>query len=173
MAKADFYEIIIKDKKDEILVDNNLIETIKNRLTLLEDNDLLCSNKTCLAILSDFIENEDSATFDFSKLTNEVINSTIISKPLDSIDTFEEFNKLESDNTIPTTEEIDYITKLSSEYENEALIKKLVESDIEYFTIYKIFRDNEGLITKAELDGFCKKTIKRMKKKKYSLISLN
>lgn len=166
MAKAEFYEIIIKDRKDEVLVDKNIIDVIKNRLKELGDNDLLCSNKTCLAILSDFKENENSATFDFSKLTNEVINSTIISKPLDNIDTFEEFNKLESDKTNPTREEIDFIIKISSEYEDELLVKKLMESDIEYFTIYRILIDNEGLISTLELDSFCKKTIKRMKKEK-------
>jgi hypothetical protein len=166
MAKAEFYEIIIKNKSDGALVNKNIIDVIKNRLSNLADNDLLCSKKTCLAILSDFIENKNSATFDFSKLTSEVINSTIISKPLDSIDTFEEFNNMESDKTTPTTEEINYIIKISSEYENDELVKKLIASDIEYFTIYKIFRDNKGLISDNELTTFCKKTIQRMKKEK-------
>jgi hypothetical protein len=165
VAKAEFYEIIVKNKKDDSLVDKDIIEIIKDRLKSADD-DLLCSNKSCLAILSDFVENVDSATFDFSKLTHEVINSTIISKPLDSINTFEEFNNMESDKAKPTVEEIDFITKISSEYENEELIKKLIESDVEYFTIYKIFRDNNGLISESELDLFCKKTIKRMKKEK-------
>ncbi|PHR73963.1 MAG: hypothetical protein COA66_02595 [Arcobacter sp.] len=165
MAKAEFYEIIIRDRKNDTLVEKDIIEIIKERLKS-KDDDLLCSGKTCLAILSDFVENIDSATFDFSKLTNEVINSTIISKPLDSIDTFEEFNKMESDKVIPTVEEISFISKISSEYENDELVKKLIESDVEYFTIYKIFRDNNGLISDSELDLFCKKTIQRMKKEK-------
>lgn len=166
MAKAEFYEINIKDKQEDIPVNKDIIEIIKLRLSKLEDNDLLCSKKTCLAILSDFIENDNSVTFDFSKLTSEVINSTIISKPLDSIDTFEEFNKMESDKAVPTIEEINYITKISSEYENDELVKKLIDSDVEYFTINKIFRDNKGLISDSELRTFSNKTIQRMKKEK-------
>lgn len=166
MAKAEFYEITIKDKKDDIPISKDIIEIIKNRLSKLEDNDLLCSKKNCFAILSDFIENENSATFDFSKLTNEVINSTIISKPLDSIDTFEKFNEMESDRANPTSEETNYIITISSEYENDELIKKLIASDIEYFAINKIFRDNEGLITADELSRFNNQTIRRMRKEK-------
>ncbi|ADN08849.1 hypothetical protein [Sulfurimonas autotrophica] len=166
MAKVEFYEINIRDTKNGIAIDENIVNKIKNRLLELPENDLLCSNKTCLAILSEFKENKNSITFDFSKLTNEVINSTIISKPLDSIDTFEEFNNMESDKALPTVEEIEFIIRLTSEYENDDLVNKLMKSEIEYFTIYKILRDNRKLITPYELELFCSKTIQRMKKEK-------
>ena len=166
MAKVEFYEISMRDTKDGESIDENIINVIKNRLVELPENDLLCSNKTCLAILSEFKENKNSITFDFSKLTNEVINSTIISKPLDSIDTFEEFNNMESDKALPTTEEVEFIIRLTSEYENDELVKKLMKSEVEYFTIYKILRDNQKLITSYELELFCAKTIQRMKKEK-------
>lgn len=166
MAKVEFYEISIRDTKNGKPVNKDIINIIKNRLLELPENDLLCSKKTCLAILSEFRENEESITFDFSKLTNEVINSTIISKPLDSINTFEEFNKMESDKAIPTSEEIDFVIKLTSEYEEEQLVNKLMKSEIEYFTIYKILLDNSGLISSHELQLFCEKTIQRMKKEK-------
>lgn len=166
MAKVEFYEISMRDTKDGVSIDRNIIDVIKSRLLELPENDLLCSNKTCLAILSEFKENEKSITFDFSKLNSEVINSTIISKPLDSIDTFEEFNNMESDKALPTTEEIDFIIRLTSEYENDELVKKLMKSEVEYFTIYKILRDNKKLITPHELQSFCAKTIQRMKKEK-------
>ena len=167
MAKAEFYEITIRDKKESLLIERNIIEILKELLKKLPENDLLCSNKTCLAILSDYIENNDSITFDFSKLTNnEVINSTIISKPLDSIDTFEEFNNMESDKTLPTSEEINFILKLTSEYEDEELVKKFIESEVGYFTIYKILRDNKGVVKPSEVKSFCDKTIQRMKKEK-------
>ena len=166
MAKAEFYEIIIKNKEDDKLINIDFIDKIKNILSKLNDNDLLCNNKTCMAILSKCIHNDNSSTFDFSKLTNEIIKSTIVSKPLDSINTFEELNKMESDKANPTEEEINYIIKISSEYEDDELIEKLINSDIAYFTIYKIFMNNKDLITKNELSMFCKKTIQRMKKEK-------
>lgn len=89
MARAEFYEVIIKLKENDLLSEVNIIEVIKKHLEELPENDLLCNHKTCLAILSDIVLGEESATFDFSKLTNEVIDSTIISKPLDSVNTFE------------------------------------------------------------------------------------
>lgn len=73
---------------------------------------------------------------------------------------------MESDKTTPTLEEVDFIVKLTSEYEDDELVEKMIKSEIEYFTIYKILRDNKDLISKDELDMFCKKTIKRMKKEK-------
>lgn len=166
MAKAEFYEIIIRDRVNNTLINKDIISIIQNKLQELTENDLLCTNRTCFAILSDSVGENNSLTFDFSKLSNEVINSTIISKPLDSIDTFEEFNKLESDKAIPTNEEINYILQLTSEYENKELVNKLIASDVEYFTIFKILRDNEGIITKDELNMFCNQTIQRMKKEK-------
>lgn len=166
MAQVEFYEITIRDTKKSELIVIDIINAIKNRLLKLPENDLLCTKKTCLAILSEYRENTTSITFDFSKLTNEVINSTIISKPLDSINTFEEFNKMESDKAIPTNEEIEFIIRLMSEYEGDDLVKKLMKSEIEYFTIYKILRENEALITPNELQSFCNKTIQRMKKEK-------
>jgi len=166
MAKAEFYEIAIRDKKEDLLTKRDIINVLKEILKKLPENDLLCSNRTCLAILSDYIENDDSITFDFSKLTNEVINSTIISKPLDSIDTFEEFNNMESDKALPTPEETDFILKLTSEYEDEELVKKFIKSEIGYFTIYKILRENQGIVKDSELKSFCDKTIQRMKKEK-------
>lgn len=166
MAKVEFYEISIRDTKNGNSVNRDLINIIKDRLLKSPENDLLCAKKTCLAILSEFKENENSITFDFSKLTNEVISSTIISKPLDSINTFEEFNKMESDKSLPTSEEIEFVIRLTSEYENDELVKKLMKSEIEYFTIYKILRENDELITSYELQLFCDSTIQRMKKEK-------
>jgi len=166
MAKAEFYEIIVRDRQTNNLIEKDIIKIIKDKLSKLTENDLLCSNKTCFAILSDSIGENNSFTFDFSKLSNEVVNSTIISKPLDSINTFEEFNKLESDKAVPTSEEINYILQLTSEYEDTELVKKLIASDVEYFTIFKILRNNDGVISKDELDMFCNQTIQRMKKEK-------
>lgn len=167
MAKAEFYEISIRDTNGNIDKNINIINELKNKLKDISENELLCSKKTCMAILSEYVDNGiDSITFDFSKLTDEVVNSTIISKPLDSIDTFKEFNKLQSEKALPTQEEEDFIIRLTSEYEGIELVNKLVESEIDYFTIDKILTQNKDLITNDELITFHKKTIQRMKKEK-------
>jgi len=167
MAKAEFYEISIRDKNGNIDKKIDIISELKNKLKEISENELLCSKKTCMAILSEYIENNsNSITFDFSKLTDEVVNSTIISKPLDSIDTFKEFNKLQSEKAQPTLEEEDFILRLTSEYEGDDLINKLIGSEIDYFTIDKILNQNQNCIKKEEIDIFHRKTIQRMKKEK-------
>ena len=167
MAKAEFYEISIRDKNGNIDKRIDIINELKNKLKEISENELLCSKKTCMAILSEYIENNsNSITFDFSKLTDEVVNSTIISKPLDSIDTFKEFNKLQSEKAQPTLEEEDFILRLTSEYEGDDLINKLIGSEIDYFTIDKILNQNLNCIKKEEIDIFHRKTIQRMKKEK-------
>ncbi len=167
MAKAEFYEISIRDKNGNIDKRIDIINELKNKLKEISENDLLCTKKTCMAILSEYIENNsNSITFDFSKLTDEVVNSTIISKPLDSIDTFKEFNKLQSEKAQPTLEEEDFILRLTSEYEGDDLINKLIGSEIDYFTIDKILNQNLNCIKKEEIDIFHRKTIQRMKKEK-------
>lgn len=166
MAKAEFYEISIRDNNGNINKSVNIIKELKNKLKDISEDELLCSKKTCMAILSEYIDNGlDSITFDFSKLTDEVVNSTIISKPLESIDTFKEFNKLQSEKAQPTLEEEDFVIKLTSEYEGIELINKLIESEIDYFNINKILTQNK-CISEDELIKFHKKTIQRMKKEK-------
>lgn len=168
MAKAEFYQISIRNVDGNVNNELNIINELKDKLKDISENDLLCSKKTCMAILSEYIESDDSTsiTFDFSKLTNEVVNSTIISKPLDSVDTFKEFNKLQTEKAQPTSEEEEFIIKLTSEYEGDELINKMIESEIDYFTIDKILNQNKQCISKDEILLFHKKTIQRMKKEK-------
>jgi len=166
MAKVEFYKIILRDKKEYDIIDKNISKIIKDKLDISSDKDKYCIKSTCNAILAEYRDNSDSLTFDFSKFTDKIINSTTISKPLNDINTFDELNKKIIESTEYSVDEKTNILSLASMHVGKDLINKLIESTIDDFTIYKILIDNETSLEKKELKSFYNKTLLRMEKEK-------
>jgi hypothetical protein len=166
MAKVEFYEVIIKDKKEQILFGKEVF--LNNIITkYLENNDEnknFCQGKNCAVILNNHIKNNDTnIIFDFAKFTDKKNISTLISKPLDSEDTFEEYHKKILETTKYTEAEQKEIEELISLVEKEKLIEKLKINKMDKFKIYKIIKELE-LLKKDELELFEKFVIKRLTK---------
>jgi len=163
MAKAEFYEIVIKDKKDQIILTNiSLNEHIKKYLDDNSDVDNFCQNENCAVLLDDYIEiDNNNITYDFTKLTNKIVMSTLISEPSNSEDTFKELSKMKLKTTTYTAKEKKEIEKLISLNEIEKLIILLKKIKIDKYKIYKIILDNH-LLEDAELEVFESKIIKRL-----------
>ena len=79
MAKAEFYEIVIKDKEDGVVItDISLSDTIKKHLTFNSDIDNFCQKNRCAVIVNEYhSDDKNNTTFDFSKLTNKTVISTL------------------------------------------------------------------------------------------------
>ena len=156
MAKAEFYEIIIKNKEDDIVITNlSLGEIIKKHIAKNSDIDNFCQQGKCAVIVNEYLaSNNNSTTFDFSKLTNKVIISTLISEPSKGEDTFKEYDKKKLETTKYTKKERKIIEEIISTVSEDNLISKLKKSSIDKFKIYKIILDlnllDEKLLHKYE-----------------------
>jgi hypothetical protein len=165
MAKAEFYEIVIKEKKEQIVLTNiSLNAIISSYLKKNNDNENFCQNKTCAVILNSHYEkNENDMTFDFAKLTDQKVISTLISKPSEGEDTFYEYHNKILETTIYTDSEKRRVTEIISIKRKEDLVNELKSLDMDKFTIYKIILDN-ALLQHDELSMFENQIIKRLKK---------
>jgi hypothetical protein len=163
MAKAEFYEIVIKNKKDQIVVTNiSLNENIKRYLDDNSDVDNFCQKGACAVLLDDYIEiDNNNITYDFTKLTNRRVMSSLISEPSNSEDTFKELSKMTLEITTYTAKEKNEIEKLISLHEIEKLIVILKKKNINKYKIYKIILDN-NLLKDNELLIFENQIIKRL-----------
>ncbi len=165
MAKAEFYEIVIKNKKDETILTNiSLSDSIKKYLKDNSDTDNFCQKGNCAIILNGYLaEDENNTTFDFSKLTNKTIMSTLISEPSKNEDTFKEYNKQKLAMAIYTKPEKSKIKSIISETSEDELINALKRISIDKFKIYKIILDF-NLLEKKLLTIFENKIMKRLNK---------
>jgi hypothetical protein len=163
MAKAEFYEIVIKNKQDQILVTNiSLNEHIKKYLDDNSDVDNFCQKGTCAVLLDEYIETDNNnITYDFTKLTDKRVMSTIISEPSNSEDTFIELSKMKLETTTYTAKEKNEIEELISLHEIKELIVILKKKKINKYKIYKIISDNY-LLKDNELLIFENQIIKRL-----------
>jgi len=166
MAKVEFYKIIVRDKKESEVLKNDIAEIIKTKLDTSSDKDKYCIKSTCSAILAEYRDNQDSLTFDFSKFTDKIINSTIISQPLNDTNTFDELNKKIIESTTYTDDEEQIVRNLISMHIGNDLIDRLIDCDIDDFTIYKILLNIDSNIEQNEINNFYRKTLVRMEKEK-------
>jgi hypothetical protein len=166
MAKVEFYKIIVRNKKEGDVLKNSIAEIIKKKLDTSSAKDKYCMKSTCSAILAEYKDNTDSLTFDFSKFTDKIINSTIISQPLSDTNTFHELNKKIIESTTYTQDEKSKIFNLISMHIGNDLIDRLIDSEIDNFTIYKILIDTDTSIEQKEIDTFYRKALIRMEKEK-------
>jgi len=165
MAKAEFYEIVIKDKKEHLLVNNvSLNDNIKKYLKSNSDTDNFCQKGSCAVILNEYIsKNTDNTTFDFAKLTNKKVISTLISEPTRAEDTFKEYHKKILETTTYNDSEKIEVEKAISLHKEDKLINIFRSMKIDKFKINKIILDF-GLLGKKELSVFENKIMKRLKK---------
>jgi len=163
MAKAEFYEIVIKNKKDQVVVTNiSLNEHIKKYLDENSDIDNFCQKGNCAVLLDDYIEIDNTnITYDFTKLTHKKVMSTLISEPSNSEDTFKELSKMKLENTVYNDKEKKEIETLVSLNEIDKVIKKSKINKIDKYKIYKIILDS-NLLNKEELEIFENQIIKRL-----------
>jgi hypothetical protein len=175
MAKVEFYKIILRDKKESNVIEEDISKIITQKLDSSSPREKYCVKSSCSAILSEYVDNIDSLTFDFSKFTDKIINSTIISQPLNDINTFEELNAKIIDSILYTDEEKEKIVNITSLYIDNELINNLINFDMDDFKIYKILKDNNQLIEEKELKSFYLKTLTRMEKEKifFNICSIN
>jgi len=161
MAKAEFYEIIIK-YNNEVVKDISLNEKIIERLNNNDEHDNFCQKKTCSVILNQFLrDSENKCIFDFSKLTDEEVISTLISEPSKSEDTFAKLHNKLLETTNYTEIEKNIVLEILKNTKN--FIERLKKLTLDKFKIYKIILDN-NLLEKEKLKEFEDKIIKRLKK---------
>jgi len=166
MAKVEFYEIVIKDKiTQEVVTNISLSEEIIKKLKINHEHDNFCQKRNCAVILNEYLKVEDGiTTFDFSKLTDEKVISTLISEPSKAEDTFDKLDKKILETTKYSKKNEVKVREIISRYENQFLIDELKKLSIDKFKVYKIILDNKELINKDELAMFKKQIIKRLKK---------
>jgi len=165
MAKVEFYEIIIKNKEDNIIITNiSLSQIIKKYLTENSDVDNFCQKGKCAVIVNEHVTNDkNDTTFDFSKLTNKVIISTLISEPSKGEDTFKEYDKKKLETTTYNNKERKSIEEIISTASEDKLINMLKKSNIDKFKIYKIILDFD-LLEEELLYKFETQIMKRLHK---------
>jgi hypothetical protein len=163
MAKAEFYEVVLKDKKDQVLVNSiSLNDSIKKYLSSNSDIDNFCQKGNCAVLLDNFIETDtNNITFDFTKLTNKTVMSTLISEPSNSKDTFEELHKKILETTTYEENEKLEVEKVISLNNNEQLIPIFKKMSLEKFKLYKIILDFH-LLDSEGLAMFENQIIKRL-----------
>lgn len=166
MAKAEFYEIVIKDKRENIIFDKeiSLNDIMSKYLNEKNENENFCQGKNCAVILNNFLKSNDTDTvFDLAKFTDEKVISTLISKPTSSEDTFKEYHNKILETTQYNNHEQKKVEEIISINVSFEMIKKLKLLDMDKFKMYKIILDN-SLLEKDDLSLFEKNIIKRLKK---------
>ena len=171
MAKVDFFRIEVFDKKsgEECIID--LSKIIVKQLADMSYLDKYCKHRNCDATMSEYIENDNSVTFDFIKFTQEIIHSTIISEPEKETDTFKSLNNHLIEKAKYLKKDVDMVSKLIKRHSNSVLEMKnhLEKTHIDKFSIYKIIRDEkldetDDLYTLSDL--FYTSNLERLKKVK-------
>ncbi len=164
MAKAEFYEISIRDKKENIIIDTiSLNEVIIGHLSKNSDIDNFCEEKHCSVLLNTFRQiNDTKVVYNFTKFTSERVLSSLISEPSKSIDIFDEYDKEQLAKTIYNDEEYQKILEITSITPENELASKLKKCDIDKYKIYKIILDN-SLLSGELLESFKNKVMKRLK----------
>jgi len=101
MAKAEFYEISLKNKNDNTIIEHvSLNDVIVKHLSKNQDIDNFCEERHCSVLLNHYkaIDNK-KIVYNFIKLTSETVLSSLISEPSNSIDIFSEYNKEKLEKT--------------------------------------------------------------------------
>jgi len=144
MAIIEFFKIKIKNN-EESDINLNFASYLKGKLDEMSDSDKYCTQGKCDASMVDYIENENNITFDFIKFKKEKIYSTITSEPSDETDTFQALNDNIIESSTFTKKERKTVKKVI-EQSNLSILeakKKLEDTDIDKFSIYKILIDEE------------------------------
>jgi len=144
MAIIEFFKIKINNN-EESDVNLNFASYLKGKLDEMSDSDKYCTQGKCDASMVDYIENENNITFDFIKFKKEKIYSTITSEPSDETDTFQALNDNIIESSTFTKKERKTVKKVI-EQSNLSILeakKKLEDTDIDKFSIYKILIDEE------------------------------
>ena len=146
MAVIEFFKIKLMDR-DNKEKKMDFSKLCKDRLQNMTDSEKYCTHSSCDASMVDYIENEDSITFDFIKFKKEIIHSTIISKPGDEQDTFEALNTNIIDSIKYTKDDLKTVKKIiKKEFISiEDIKKKLENTSIDKFAIYKMIIENDKL----------------------------
>ena len=150
MAVIEFFKIRLMDR-DNKEKKMDFSKLCKDRLQNMTDSEKYCTHSSCDASMVDYIENEDSITFDFIKFKKEIIHSTIISEPGDEQDTFEALNTNIIDSIKYTKDDLKTVKKIIKKefIPNEQLFDKVLQ-------LLNIFK-NDGL----EIISSSKKTIEK------------
>jgi len=151
MAVIEFFKIklIDNDNKEKQI---NFSKFCKDRLQNMTDSEKYCTHKSCDASMVDYLENEDSISFDFIKFKKEIIHSTIISAPGDEQDTFEALNKNIIESANYSKDELKIVKKIinNDSISIKDIKKKLEDTNIDKFSIYKMIIEHEKLEVREE-----------------------
>lgn len=145
MAKIDFFRIEVFDKQTGDSRKVNLSKLITKQLSDMSYLDKYCKHRSCDATMAEYIENDNSTTFDFIKFTQEIIHSTIISEPEKETDTFKSLNNHLIEKAKYLKKDIEVVRKIIKRHTNSVLEMKnnLEKTHIDKFSIYKIIVDEK------------------------------
>ncbi len=177
MATINFFRIEAYDKKGTELLDIDINSELINILKNTNNENRLCKKNKCKASLSDYIINKEdknkeiaeNVTYDFSKLSDEYVNSVLISNTLKNTDTLKELNMIILDNTVYSQEEFDNVKEVfKSNMTFSEYLKDLLNLKIDnLFSIYKIILDLKINIKEEDISFdkyFYESQLNRLKK---------
>lgn len=173
MATIEYYFVRVRELKSNKYIQKDFSKLLKEKVDSLKPEEKYCENRTCSAILAEYIENADdvySITFDFSKLTGDTVTSALKYNLLENIDTFKELD----DKTLAlikyTNDDLDNIKNIVKSHDSiHDIIVSLESLELDYFKVYKILQDNDinvKINNKNLVSEFYKKNLKRYKKDK-------
>lgn len=173
MATIEYYFVRVKEVDSNNHVKKDFSNLLKKKVDSLNIDEKYCENKSCSAILAEYIENDltiNSITFDFTKLTSETVTSALKYNLLENIDTFKELDEKTMRLIEYTKTELESIKSIiNSSDDIKSIIKELEETKIDFFKTYKIIDKNninKIINNKSLLSEFYKKYLKRFKKDK-------
>lgn len=147
MAIINFFTIETYDIEYKKLLDIDINKELIRVFKTKNEDYRLCTRNKCKASLSNYILNEENKekdypkniTYDFAKLSEEFVNSVLVSSTLDNTDTLKKFNNITLKNTTYLKSELDKVkevfTKSKSFAEYLSDLMNLKINDL--FKIYK------------------------------------
>jgi len=150
MAIINFFTIETYDNEYKELLDIDINEELIKVFRTKNEDYRLCTRNKCKASLSNYILNEENKekdhpkniTYDFAKLSEEYVNSVLVSSTLNNTDTLKELNNKTLQNTTYTNEEFEMIKDVFNKNKNKSFaeyLKDLISLKIDsLFKIYKV-----------------------------------
>lgn len=177
MAIINFFTIETYDNEYKELLEIDINEELIKVFETKDAEYRLCTRNKCKASLSNYIINEESkekelpknVSYDFAKLSDEFVNSVLVSSTLDNTDTLKELNNKTFQNTTYSEDERDKVKEIFST--NKSFSKYL--SDLtnlninDPFKIYKIILELNLKIEEEEMSFstyFYENKLNRLKK---------
>lgn len=177
MAIINFFTVEAYDNDYKEILNIDINEELINVFKTKNEDYRLCTRNKCKASLSNYIINKENKekeiplniTYDFAKLSEEFVNSVLVSSTLDNIDTLKEFNNMTllnttySESEFKKVKEIFTTAKSFSEY-----LSDLIELKInDLFKIYKVILELKLDLKEEEMSFskyFYENKLNRLKK---------